>query len=93
MRSNYFNRAQKATAYTIIQSDEEIGRQVSKFEDRDFITEAKKTLEKYAEGGMNILVKDVFGSKWNGRGLDKGYREYDIDIISYFYGEGIKIPF
>lgn len=93
LRSNYFNRAQKATAYTIILSDEEIGRQVSKFEDRDFITEAKKTLEKYAEGGMNILVKDVFGSKWNGRGLDKGYGEYDIDIISYFYGEGIKIPF
>ena len=42
LRSNYFNRAQKATAYTIILSDEEIGRQVSKFEDRDFITEAKK---------------------------------------------------
>lgn len=93
LRSNYLNRSQKATAYSIILSDPEIGRQLSSFENKEFINQARKTLEQYAEAGMSILVKEVFYSKWNGFELETRYREYDIDIINYFYGKGIEIPF
>lgn len=92
-RSNYLSREQKATAYSIILNDCELGRKINKFEDRDFIVQSRKRLEEYAEGGMDILVKEVFKSKWTGELLDESYGEYEIDIISYIYEESLEVPF
>lgn len=92
-RSNYLNREQRATAYTIILNDSNTGRKISRFEDKDFIIESRKTLEQYAEGGMDILVGQVFKSKWTGELLDESYDEYEIDIITYIYEQDLEIPF
>ena len=92
-RSNYLSREQKATAYSIILSDSELGRKINKFEDKEFILEARKALEQYAEGGMEILVEEVFKSKWTGEILDENYSEYEVDIISYIYEQSQEIPF
>lgn len=92
-RSNYLSREQKATAYSIILNDSEFGRKINRFEDREFIVDARKRLEQYAEGGMEILVKEVFKSKWTGGILDESYNEYEIDIISYIYEQSLEVPF
>lgn len=92
-RSNYLSREQKATAYSIILNDSKLGKRINKFEDKEFILEARKALEQYAEGGMEILVEEVFKSKWTGQILDENYSEYEVDIISYIYEQSQEIPF
>lgn len=68
-------------------------KKINRFEDREFIVKARKRLEEYAEGGMEILVNTVFKSKWNGEILDGSYDEYEIDIISYIYEQALEVPF
>ncbi|MFS0862048.1 hypothetical protein [Fredinandcohnia sp. 179-A 10B2 NHS] len=92
-RTNYFNSKQKATAYSIILSDMEIGKNIEAFEDSDFRLRARKTLEAYAEGGMEILVEEVFGHRWDGNRLDPTYIEYEVDLLSYIYGDSVEVPF
>lgn len=92
-RSNYLSREQRSTAYSIILNDKDLGRKINKFEDKEFILEARKCLEQYAEGGMEILIKEVFKSKWTGEVLDESYDEYEVDIISYMYQNYFEVPF
>lgn len=93
MRSTYFDQAQKTTAYTIILGDEDVAMDIRSFEDKEFITTAKKLLEMYAEGGMEIIVEEVFGNKFNNEILDTSYDEYLIDIMSYICQEAQQLPF
>ncbi len=92
-RTNYLNTKQKAAAYSIILSDMEIGRNIESFEDTDFRLKARKKLEAYAEGGMDILVEDVFNIHWDGHKLDPTYKEYEIDVLSYIYEDAVAVPF
>lgn len=92
-RTNYFKRDSKATAYSIILNDTVLGKQIEKFEDKDFGREARVALEGYAEAGMDILIETLFQRKWDGVKLDDSYDEYIIDIVSYVYGLSIIVPF
>ncbi|WP_078427507.1 hypothetical protein [Alkalihalobacterium alkalinitrilicum] len=92
-RTNYLNTRQKATAYSIILSDSELGRNIEAFSDKEFPKKARKRLEEYAEGGMQILVEEVFGKRWDGNTLDPAYKEYEVDLLSYIYGDSKEIPF
>lgn len=92
-RTNYFKRDSKATAYSIILNDPELGRQIEKFEDKEFGREARATLEEYAETGMERLIENLFIRKWDGNKLDDSYDEYIVDIVSYVYGLSIELPF
>lgn len=89
-RTNYLTSKQKATAYSIILSDSEIGKNIEAFEESDFRLKARKTLEDYAEGGMEILVEEVFSSRWDGHKLDSSYKEYEVDLLSYIYEDFSK---
>lgn len=93
LRTNYFDSDQAATAYSIILGDTTLGKQINKFEDSSYTLEARKALEEYAEGGMDILIEKVFKKKWDGTKLAENYSEYDVDLISYIYGESIVDPF
>ncbi|USK93076.1 hypothetical protein [Rossellomorea marisflavi] len=93
LRTNYLNTKQKAAAYSIILSDMEIGRNIESFEDPDFRLKARKKLEAYAEGGMDILVEEVFNIHWDGHKLDSTYKEYEIDVLSYIYEDSVALPF
>ncbi|TDT72506.1 hypothetical protein EV215_0316 [Hypnocyclicus thermotrophus] len=93
LRSNYFSSAQKATAYSIILADKEIGREIEKFENKNFMLLARKKLEEYAEGGMEILLEEVFENKFIESKLDIVYKEYDIDLFSYVLEKFDEIPF
>ncbi|AQS09899.1 hypothetical protein CLOBY_20380 [Clostridium saccharobutylicum] len=92
-RTNYFKRDSKATAYSIILNDPELGKQIEKFEDKEFAREARAALEEYAEAGMEILIENLFVRKWDGNKLDDSYDEYIVDIVSYVYGLSIELPF
>jgi hypothetical protein len=92
-RTNYLNSRQKATAYSIILSDPEIGKNIEAFEDSEFRLKARKRLEDYAEGGMEILVEEVFGQRWDGHKLDPTYNEYEVDLLSYIYADSNEVPF
>ena len=93
LRTNYFNSKQKAAVYTIILGDQEIGKNIEAFEDAKFRLNARKTLEQYAEGGMQILVDEVFTFRWDGNKLDESYTEYDLDITTYILTDSEEVPF
>ncbi|CEN87588.1 hypothetical protein [Paraclostridium sordellii] len=92
-RTNYMNTHERSSAYAIILGDQRLGKRITDFEDAIFVTEAKKLLEEYAEGGMDVIIENVFKRKWDGVKLDESYIEYDIDLISYVYGQAKVIPF
>ncbi|PGZ92176.1 hypothetical protein [Bacillus sp. AFS029533] len=92
-RTNYLNSRQKATVYSIILSDDELGRNIESFDSENFPKNARKRLEEYAEGGMEIFVEEVFGRRWNGNNLDSAYSEYEIDLLSFIYADSNEVPF
>ncbi|MEM5687269.1 hypothetical protein AAHB49_16190 [Bacillus cereus] len=79
--------------YTIILNDETNGKNIELFNDPEFRKEARKIIEEYAEGGMDILVEEVFKEKWNGIKLDAKYDNYDVDIMKYLIANLNKVPF
>lgn len=92
-RSNYFNMGQRSIMYSIILSDNNIGKNIEKFDDREFRVNSKRMLEEYAEGGLEILIDEVFKSRWDNHMLDRTYQEYDIDVLSYIYMQDQEVPF
>ena len=92
-RSNYFNSDERNLAYSIILNNESRGKDLDRFNDKSFYAEARKLLENYAEGGMEILVNEVFKEKWNGIKLDETYKNYPIDILNYVVATLKAVPF
>lgn len=92
-RSNYLKSAERTTAYLILLNDLELGKNIEAFSDKEFQLKCRKKLEMYAEGGMSILVNEVFGNRWNGFKLDESYGEYEVDILSYIYDDLNEVPF
>ncbi|MBT2682247.1 hypothetical protein [Bacillus sp. ISL-37] len=93
LRTNYLKVKQKATVYSIILSDEELGKNIEAFEEDEFPRKARKRIEEYAEGGMEILVEEVFGRRWDGNTLDTNYTEYEVDLLTYIYADSMAVPF
>jgi hypothetical protein len=92
-RSNYFNNDERNLAYSIILNNEAQGKDLDRFNDKAFYAEARKLLENYAEGGMEILVREVFKEKWNGIKLDETYKNYPNDILNYVVATLKAVPF
>jgi len=93
LRTNYFNTKQKAAIYSMILSDQQIGKNIEAFEEQEFRLNARKKIETYAEGGMDVLVEEVFRHRWDGHKLDDTYKEYEVDIVSYLYADANEVPF
>jgi len=92
-RSNYFDSDERNLAYSIILNDEINGKNLNRFNDKSFYAEARKLLESYAEGGMEILVDQVFKEKWDSIQLDKSHFNYPIDILTYVVATLKEVPF
>lgn len=92
-RSNYFSNDERNLAYSIILNDEAKGKDLERFGDDQFHAEARKVLENYAEGGMCLLVEEVFREKWDGIKLDETYMQYPVDLIDYVVVTLKDIPF
>jgi hypothetical protein len=92
-RTNYFNSRQKAAVYSIIINDPAIGKNIEAFDNSEFRLSARKKLEDYAEGGMQVLIDEVFGHRWDGNKLDPTYNEYEVDLLGYIYADSNEVPF
>lgn len=92
-RASYFNESEENLMYTIILNDETDGKNIELFNDPEFRKEARRIIEEYAEGGMDILVEEVFKEKWNGIKLDEKYDNYEVDIMKYIIASLNKVPF
>ena len=92
-RSNYLKRNKKAAIYSIILNDQQLGKQINKFDDNEYVLQCKKILEEYAEGGIEYLLSNVFCKKWDGIQLDDSYDDYLVDVMSYVYQEFVNDPF
>lgn len=92
-RASYFNESEENLVYTIVLNNEKNGKNIELFNDPEFRKEARKIIEQYSEGGMNILVEEVFKEKWNGIKLDEKYDNYEVDIMKYLIANLNKVPF
>ena len=92
-RGTYLNEEEEQLAYAIILNDEENGKNIEVFDDPEFRSEGRRILQEYAEGGMSILVENVFKEKWNGIRLDPRYDNYGVDMMKYLLAELNQVPF
>lgn len=92
-RSEFFSSNDLTKIYIIMMKSEDINATLDDFANPNFIKEKFKVIEEYAEGGMQILVDEVFKGNWNGTELTKSYKKYEIDILSYINEIRSKVPF
>lgn len=92
-RSEYFSDSDLMKIYVIMMKSNDINATIDDFSNINFIKEKFKIIEEYAEGGMKILVDEVFKGNWNGSELSRNYKKYEIDILSYINEVRNKVPF
>lgn len=92
-RGTYLNDEEEQLAYAIILNDERYGKNIELFDGPEFRVEGRNILQEYAEGGMSILVANVFKEKWNGITLDTRYNDYGVDMMKYLIAELNEVPF
>lgn len=92
-RASYLNDEEANLLYTILLNDTSVGKNIDAFNDSDKQVEMKKTLEQYAEGGMDVLVEEIFKEKWNGVQLDEKYDTYSVDMLKYVIASLNAVPF
>lgn len=85
MRSEHFKENQLTALYSIMINSPLINADLDSFRDYEFIKSAFKIIEQYAEGGMEILCRDVFEKNWNGYELSEDYEYYDVDLLRFIY--------
>jgi len=92
-RSNYWDDDSRVSAYCILLNDKDLNITIEDFNDKDRYLEFQKTLEEYAQGGMQILLDEVFPPNIINNINSKPYDEFIIDIMSYVYKESNAVPF
>ena len=92
-RSEYFSDKDLMKIYVIMIKSNDINATIDDFSDINFIKDKFKIIEEYAEGGMKILVDEVFKGNWNGSELSRNYKKYEIDILSYINEIRNRVPF
>lgn len=85
MRSEHFKENNLTALYSIMINSPMINANLDSFGDYDFIKNAFKVIEQYAEGGMDILCSKVFEENWNGYNLAEDYEYYEVDLLRYIY--------
>jgi hypothetical protein len=81
-RSNYLKPSGRASMYSILLSVE-VGYTINDFQDKDNHKIFADILEEYAEGGLAVLITEVFRSKYIDGHLDSNYRFYISDITNF----------
>lgn len=93
-RGFYFKEPELTSLYSIIINDPDIGQNLEAFSDDEFIKKGFKTIEEYAEGGMQVIL-EKFGMNWgwNGETLSEEYDEFAIDLLHFVLNEQNKDSF
>lgn len=85
MRSEHFKESQLTVLYSIMINSPLIKADLDSFRDYDFIKNSFKIIEQYAEGGMEIICREVFEKNWNGYELVEDDEHYEIDLLRFIY--------
>lgn len=93
IRSEHLKENQLSVLYSIMINSPLIKADLDSFRDYDFIKNSFKIIEQYAEGGMEILCKEVFEKNWNGYVLTEEYEYYDVDLLRFIYKGYIEASF
>lgn len=88
-RVTYFNESQRSILYAISNEIHEI----SELSQPENLNEVIKEIQKYSNGGMDILIENVFEDRYRDGSLLDSYSNYDIDILKYIYDELTEVPF
>ncbi len=92
-RSSYLKDDAKSIIYTILLSDEMLKLDVEDLIDKNRFKDYTKQLEEYADGGMEILIEEVFPPNIAVSTRSKKYSDYMVDIVSYVYKSTSDAPF
>jgi len=88
-RVTYLNEMQRSILYTIANEF----RPLSELTTPEGISEVIKEYQKYSNGGMELLIGNVFKERYRDGLLQDNYKNYDVDILKYIYDQVTEIPF
>lgn len=91
-RPSYLNKEQRSILYSIlydIYGDEFI----EGLNDREFQKNCIETLKDYANRGLEILYEEAFKVNVQDGVLLKSHKDYDFDLLKYFYEKLNEVPF
>lgn len=88
-RVTYLNETQRSILYTIANEF----KPLSELTTSEANSEVIKEYQKYSNGGMELLIENVFKDRYRDGLLQDNYKKYDVDILKYIYDQVTEIPF
>lgn len=92
-RLTYLNEEQRTIFSTILLEDRDLSISIEDLENKEKFKYYDKALCEYAQGGMEILLKEVFPPGIEDNTQAKAYKDYIIDIMNFVYIDSKKQPF
>lgn len=89
LRVSYFDENQRAILYTIANEHHSL----TEFSDAEKVSQIIRGFQKYSNGGMEILIEEVFKDRYREGSLQDSYPKYDVDILKFLYDQITEIPF
>jgi len=91
-RSNYLTTHQRKYVYAVLLSEDEETKVETFLEKERHTKFIREIIEKYAVGGMEILIEEIFQDNWDGNTLE--YRDnYLYSLEKYVSSIAEEIPF
>ncbi|CRH20589.1 hypothetical protein ACN6J9_06570 [Carnobacterium maltaromaticum] len=88
-RVTYLDETQRSVLYAI-------ANEQTPLVDLNTAEKIKQTIseyQKYSNGGMEILIEEVFKNNCIKGHLNESYKDYDVDMICYVYDQLNEMPF
>lgn len=92
-RSNYLSHSEQMKLYSILINDDLVNGNLSKFEEKEFKADARKTLEEYAEFGASYLLKNCYEPYYINGELICEYDGYLEDLLNFCIRTFNEVPF
>lgn len=91
-RVSYLNDDQRAVFYTIA-NDITNSELLKHFGEAEMITKIIREYQNYSNGGMEILLENVFEPNMINGQFNDAHTNYDLDLMSYLYDQLVQVPF
>lgn len=94
-RASFLKVDEENLIFNMAYSDEIFSNDLEKLaqNDKDNLPKIKKIYEEYANGGMEVLIEEVFKDNWNGYELNNDYSKYYYDLARFILIETKAAPF
>ncbi|MDV7679707.1 hypothetical protein [Erysipelothrix rhusiopathiae] len=82
-RSNYLTHTEQMKLYCILLNVNSSANILSRFEEKEFKSDARKILEEYAESGAMYLINHCYATYYNNGELISEYDGYLDDLLNF----------